>query len=55
MVKLPIMSPGAEDMEIGNCVMNRLFLCVINGQFLLPSMQGITGLIMSYLSTDFVS
>ena len=24
-VKLPIMSPGAEDMELGNCVMNRFF------------------------------
>ena len=33
MVKLPIMSPGAEDMGIGDFVMN-CFLCVINGHIL---------------------
>ena len=28
-VKIPIMSPGAEDMEIGDCVMNRFFFVCI--------------------------
>ena len=57
-VKLPIMSPEAEDMEYLNnwCLRHELpLVCVINGHIWLSCTYSITGLIKLYLSTEFVS